>query len=339
MICGMTIFQILWFFMIYAVIGWVIEVAYHAITLGQVINRGFLIGPLCPVYGAGVIMVLSVLDIVGNLFGLETNLGKVSTWELFIVGIIFATLIELIAGFLLDKFFHARWWDYRDRKFNLNGYICLEFSIIWGLAIAFVLRVVHPTFDRFVDKIHGHVAWFVLMIIYAVFIADTVLTVMTILKLNKQLEALQNMEKSIRSLSDGMSEVIAGGTMKAMKQVEEKKEEFNEYKEKKIEEITEKKEARAERKEARKEAFAEKKEARKEAFAEKREARRESYAEMREKQKAAMEKNYAFMREKLRKSRIFGMGRVLNTMPKRSHAYYQGIVEKLREANTRNVDE
>ena len=52
-----------------------------------------------------------------------------------------------------------------------------------------------------------------------------------------------------------------------------------------------------------------------------------------------MEKNYAFMREKLRKSRIFGMGRVLNTMPKRSHAYYQGIVEKLREANTRNVDE
>lgn len=122
MIFGMSIYQILWYFMIYSVIGWIIEVSFHAVTLGKVVNRGFLNGPLCPVYGSGVLMVLAVVYIDGALFGFETDLQKASTFGLFIVGIVFATLIELIAGFVLDKLFHARWWDYRGMKFNLNGY-------------------------------------------------------------------------------------------------------------------------------------------------------------------------------------------------------------------------
>ena len=68
-------------------------------------------------------MVLAVVYIDGALFGFETDLQKASTFGLFIVGIVFATLIELIAGFVLDKLFHARWWDYRGMKFNLNGYM------------------------------------------------------------------------------------------------------------------------------------------------------------------------------------------------------------------------
>ena len=237
MIFGMSIYQILWYFMIYSVIGWIIEVSFHAVTLGKVVNRGFLNGPLCPVYGSGVLMVLAVVYIDGALFGFETDLQKASTFGLFIVGIVFATLIELIAGFVLDKLFHARWWDYRGMKFNLNGYICLAFSIIWGLAIAFVLRVVQPMFEAFVAWIPTVGGWIALGIMYVIFLLDITVTVLTVLKLNKNLEHLREIEASIRKLSDGMSEVIGEGTLKTMEKLEEGQQKAEQHKENIIESV------------------------------------------------------------------------------------------------------
>lgn len=224
MFFGMTLYQVLWYFMIYALVGWMIEVSYHAITLGKVINRGFLNGPLCPVYGCGVIMVLMVLFTVGQTFGVETDLKKASSILLFVIGIIFATLIELIAGFLLDKLFHARWWDYSDRKFNLNGYICLEFSIIWGLAIAFVLRVVQPTFAGIVDAIPHKLGIILIIICYVIFVADIVVTVLTVLKLNKELAKMEEIQNSILRISDELSEVIGNGTLNVMNKIETERE-------------------------------------------------------------------------------------------------------------------
>ena len=246
MICGMTIYQVAWFFMIYSLLGWIIEVAYHAVTLGKVINRGFLNGPICPVYGWGVILVLIVLDITGKLFGIETSVDKASSFLLFIIGILFATAIELLAGFMLDKLFHARWWDYSDRKFNLNGYICLEFSIIWGLAIAFVLRVVHPTFEKCVEFIPKSFGVILLVVIYSGYLADNIITVLTVLKLNKELEMMEEIRKSILIVSDGMSEIIGNSTIKMVdkfekthEEVSQKKEELSErYEQLKKEELT-----------------------------------------------------------------------------------------------------
>ncbi len=212
-------YNILWYFMIYSVIGWMIEVCYQAVTRGEVINRGFLNGPLCPVYGSGVIMVLMVVDLCGFWFGFETNLSEASTILLFIIGIIFATLIELIAGFLLDRIFHARWWDYRDRRFNLNGYICLEFSIYWGLGIAFVLRVIQPVFEGIVDMIPVNIGIIILIVCYIVFTIDIIITVLTVLKLNKQLSKMRDMELAIQKLSDGMSEIIGNSTLKTVEKI------------------------------------------------------------------------------------------------------------------------
>ena len=212
-------YEMLWYFMIYSVIGWMIEVSFQAVTRGEVINRGFLNGPLCPVYGSGVIMVLMVVDLCGFWFGLETNLSEASTIELFIIGIIFATLIELVAGFLLDQLFHARWWDYRDRRFNLNGYICLEFSIIWGLAIAFVLRVIQPVFEGIVATIPEKIGIIILIVCYFVFTIDIIITVLTVLKLNKQLSKMRDLELAIQKLSDGMSEIIGNSTLKTVEKI------------------------------------------------------------------------------------------------------------------------
>ncbi|MCR5214126.1 MAG: putative ABC transporter permease [Eubacterium sp.] len=228
MIFGMTMYQMLWYFMIYSVLGWAIEVCYHAVTLGKVVNRGFLNGPVCPVYGSGVIMVLIVLYEIGQLFGIDTDLDSVSTSILFIIGIIFATFIELVAGFLLDKLFHARWWDYSNNKFNLNGYICLEFSIIWGLAIAFVLRIVQPCFESLVDFIPKLPGMILLIVFYLIFIADIVITVLTVLRLNKELEKMQTIQNSINKISDQMSELIGNTTIKAMDKLSEEKVEMAE---------------------------------------------------------------------------------------------------------------
>ena len=242
MFCGMTIYQIFWYFIIYSLIGWMIEVIFHAVTQGKIVNRGFLNGPLCPVYGSGVLMVLIVLYFAGSILGIKTSVDASHPVILFAIGIVFASLIEFLAGFILDKLFHARWWDYSDRKFNINGYICLEFSIIWGLAIAFVLRVIQPGIENIVDMIPYILGIISLIIIYLCFVADIVITVLTVLKMNKQLEKMEDIQKSILKISDGMSEIIGTGTIKTMDKLEKEYETATEKQEQLHENLNENKE-------------------------------------------------------------------------------------------------
>lgn len=109
MICGMTYFQICLYFLIYSFGGWVVEVIFHAVALGKVINRGFLNGPVCPVYGFGVLSVFALLNTI------QGSGHQMSDGMIFVFGIVLATAVELVAGWLLDVCFHARWWDYSDK--------------------------------------------------------------------------------------------------------------------------------------------------------------------------------------------------------------------------------
>ena len=216
----MSLYQALNFFMIYSVIGWMIEVSFHAITLGKVVNRGFLNGPLCPVYGCGVLSVLAVVRHAGAAMGYSGNIETASVWVLFVIGITFSTIVELVAGAALDMIFHARWWNYSAEKFNFRGYICLRFSIIWGLGIAFVLRVVHPVISDIVSFVPKKIGWVLIAVVYATFIADIVLTTMSVLKLNRQLEKMEELRQSILRVSDAMSEVIGNGTIMTAQKLE-----------------------------------------------------------------------------------------------------------------------
>ena len=117
----MTYYQICWYFLIYSFGGWALEVVYHAVACGKVINRGFLNGPVCPVYGFGVLSVFAMMNTFQGS-GYQLNDGMI-----FLFGVILATAVELIAGWLLDVCFHARWWDYSNKPLNFHGYICLEF--------------------------------------------------------------------------------------------------------------------------------------------------------------------------------------------------------------------
>ena len=126
MICGMTYFQICLYFLVYSFGGWVVEVIFHAVALGKVINRGFLNGPVCPVYGFGVLSVFALLNTI------QSGGHQMSEGMIFVFGFVLATAVELIAGWMLDVCFHARWWDYSKKKFNINGRIIFMDISAWS---------------------------------------------------------------------------------------------------------------------------------------------------------------------------------------------------------------
>ena len=113
---------LLLYFLIYAFIGWVLETFYSYIILGHFTNRGFLFGPLCPIYGFGGVILIRCLQKY-----------KSKPLKLFIYSIIIFSLFEYVAGFILDAMFSARWWDYSNDFLNLNGRVTLSFSILWGI--------------------------------------------------------------------------------------------------------------------------------------------------------------------------------------------------------------
>lgn len=198
------------YFLIYAFLGWVVEVAFHVVSVGKMINRGFLNGPLCPIYGVGMI-------------GILTLLSPLSQYPLLLYGggILFATFVELVGGFVLFKLFHLRWWDYSNEPFNLGGYICLRFSIAWGICIVFVLKIIHPVVELNVyilDNLLGHI---VIALLYLIFLADLVVTVLSIMNLNKDLKRLNALAAEVRKTSDSLTEKIGKKTFDVEVKVQE----------------------------------------------------------------------------------------------------------------------
>lgn len=217
MIAGMTIYQIAWYFLIYSFLGWVVEVMFHAVHQGRIVNRGFLNGPVCPVYGFGVLAVFAVAWLIGR-----SAPERLPTWQLFLVGMVFATLVELIAGWALDKLFHTRWWDYSKKPLNIGGYICPEYSIIWGLAITLVVDEIQPIVRRAAaEQIPADYGWIVLAVLYSVYLADFIVTVLIITGFNKRLAELDGIRQSLRTVSDKLTENIGGGAVEATQHVQE----------------------------------------------------------------------------------------------------------------------
>lgn len=214
---GLTIYEIVWFFLIYAFLGWILEVVYHAAAHGVVTNRGFLNGPVCPIYGFGM---LSILILLNTFF--PQGAANVNVVVLFIIGLVLSTALELFGGWALDKLFHARWWDYSGKPFNLNGYICPEFSIYWGLGTVFAMRILHPfVADITVDDWPKQIAWPVAVMFCIIFAADVILTVMIVVGLNKKLEELDELRARMRSVSDELSDVLGTRSLEVKQHMDE----------------------------------------------------------------------------------------------------------------------
>ncbi len=214
MIAGMTYYQICWFFILYSILGWITEVIFYAVTEAEVVNRGFLNGPVCPVYGFGILGFFALAHFIDSSSTPDHIGANLSLPVIFFGGMIIATIVELIAGWLLDILFHARWWDYTDKPFNLKGYICLQFSIMWGFAITFVIRIFQPyIMSERMQVMPERYGWIFMSIFYVIFIVDIVVTVSIIHGFNEKLKQLNDIETSMRKVSDSLTNVIGGKTL------------------------------------------------------------------------------------------------------------------------------
>lgn len=116
----MSIYQLLWLFLIYSFVGWILETIFAITKQRKIINRGLINGPFCTVYGfTGVLITVALKDLSG-------------VW-LFLFSAIYASVIEWVAGKIIEKICHERWWNYENNKFNLGGYISLQTSVLWGV--------------------------------------------------------------------------------------------------------------------------------------------------------------------------------------------------------------
>ena len=222
MIAGISYYHIFQYFLIYSFLGWCTEVIYAAVAEGRIVNRGFLNGPVCPIYGFGILAVFGTVNTGLSRYG-TSSLYK-NLLLIFLCGMALTTMIELFGGWALDKLFHARWWDYSDKPLNFHGYICLQFSLLWGIGIVLIVKVVHPliaaTFDRVLPETVG---WPLMYFLYIVYAADTMLSVMIMVGLNKRLAELDEMQKKMRVVSNTLSDGIGRSALETAQYIGEAK--------------------------------------------------------------------------------------------------------------------
>ena len=214
-ICGFSLYQVFAYFLIYSCLGWCLEVIYAAVTTGQLINRGFLNGPVCPIYGFGMVIVLFAL----------TPLSR-SLLLLYLGGVILPSALELVGGWALYKLYHTRWWDYSDYPFNIGGYICLEFSLLWGVGTLIVMKLVHPIIANAVALIPPLVGLVLMFLLYAIYAADTIATAFAASDLARDLDALEKVADSMHAVSDAMTELLGTNAMAMDQKMDESRLQF-----------------------------------------------------------------------------------------------------------------
>lgn len=230
--------DLLMYFFIYAFLGWVVEVIYHAIVQHKLANRGFLNGMLCPIYGVGMVILIVFLEPI------KSNLVL-----LFLGAVVLCSLLELITGFVLKTLFKQRWWDYSEEKFNIGGYICLKFSLCWGFAGVFAVAVLHSAVEKLVGLVPFEVTAVVVVILTVLTVIDIAATVIDITGFNKELTHIDEMGDMIKAISDEITKMLYEESldaeeayMKRKLEIEQKKAELDALKakaESKKSEITE----------------------------------------------------------------------------------------------------
>lgn len=169
------------YFSIYSFMGWVMETIYASIPQRKFINRGFLNGPFTPIYGFGAILIIQSSKWIENMLGNHYIPLLISI----IISTFVVTALEFITGFALEKVFNTKWWDYSNEAMNLKGYICLKFSLLWGILAFLLIQVVHIFIAQFIYLIPVSVKAYIVVILGTYFLIDTYKSVIGMLNLRK----------------------------------------------------------------------------------------------------------------------------------------------------------
>ncbi len=174
-------------FYIYSVIGYIFEITYCSIRNKKITwTRGFLIGPYLPIYGTGSLILINTLARYADDYIV-----------LFIMSMVYCSILEYITSYVLEKLFNLRWWDYSKRKFNLNGRVCLLNGVLFGIAGVFIVKFINPLITSFIYSMNYSVLTIISLILIIMFIIDLVLSIRIVLGLKNNIYKIINMDSTI----------------------------------------------------------------------------------------------------------------------------------------------
>ena len=185
-----TVYQLLWLFLIYSFLGWLGETALAALRKRRLLNRGFLSTPFSPVYGLG-----------GVLFSIFLPELRSAPLFLFLGGVILGTGLELLTGVVLEKLTGEKWWDYSDRKYHFNSYICPHYALIWGLCALGCLFVGNRFFLFLVGLIPRGAGRVILLVVCAVQILDVLASFAALLQFQTSQREPSELSRLLRALT------------------------------------------------------------------------------------------------------------------------------------------
>ena len=215
----MSIYYSILYFFVYGFLGWCTEVIFAAFKQHRFVNRGFLNGPICPIYGVGVTLVIACLE------AFQSNLLL-----LYISSVILVTVLEGVTGWAMDKLIHNKWWDYSKLPFNIGGYVCLLFSLIWGVACVFIVYFVHPLIHQVLSLI-PHTAGIALIAILGIaLLSDMIVTTSAIVKFNQYLELLKHITDELHAISNQIGAELYQNVMHVLDMQESSRQKLDDVK-------------------------------------------------------------------------------------------------------------
>ena len=166
-------------FMLYSIFGWLLEVFGKFIEKHKFVDRGFLIGPYCPIYGYGALSMTFLLNKYND-----------DILVLFVMSMFICSLLEYLTSYFMEKIFNARWWDYSNYKININGRVCLTNTIIFGFLGILVIKVINPFFFAILNKININILYYISYKLFIIFVVDNILSLYIINKFRKEIKIL-----------------------------------------------------------------------------------------------------------------------------------------------------
>lgn len=181
------IVKIIAYFIIYSFFGWVMESVLKTYTQKKPVNSGFLYGPFCPIYGFGAIIMFLVLDSFKN-----------NIIVLFIMAFVILSMWEYIVGWLLEKLFNTKYWDYTENKYNIKGRVCLMNSLFWGFLGVVFTKFIHPFITSKLDALPEQVLLYSVITIGIAMLVDAIISAIKVSNFKGQLDKLKEITNIIK---------------------------------------------------------------------------------------------------------------------------------------------
>ena len=190
-----TVINYVFMFFFFSAVGWTVECTYRSLGERRVINTGFLHGPMCPIYGTGMI----VMNIC--LVPLSQPAEK-RFWLVILLGMVLIDTVEYLTSYLMEKLFHARWWDYSNNFLNLHGRICLKHTIYWAIFAVVYVYLIAPLYEYLLSFIPQNVRTVSVFVILAIFFVDLFITVKAAANIQNVMTKLEKLKQSALALPE-----------------------------------------------------------------------------------------------------------------------------------------